>query len=75
MSTNDRWAEYLRARAEAHRLMAEQFAAEERAYLMNPLVQPAIAHVMYLREMQASYLKMAEEALAEISTTAQEGNA
>lgn len=33
----DRWNEFLRAKAEAHRLQAEQYAAEERAYLLNPI--------------------------------------
>lgn len=71
----DRWNEFLRAKAEALRLQAEQFAAEERAYVLNPIFTPNPQHIEHLREMQASYRQMAAEALAEIeaTTTAQEG--
>lgn len=70
-----RWAEFLRAKAEAHRLQAEQYAAEERAYVLNPIFTPNPQHIEHLREMQASYRQMAADALAEIeaTTTAQEG--
>lgn len=61
-----RWANFLRAKSEAHRIMAEQFAAEERAYLLNPVVTMNPKHVEHLRDMQASYRQMAAEALAEI---------
>lgn len=72
MSTKS-WPEYLRAIAEAHRLQAEQYAAQERAYLLHPLTTPNESHIAHLREMQESYHNMANEALAEAFTTALEG--
>lgn len=65
----ERWNEFLRARAEAHRLQAEQFAAEERAALLHPIATASPQHLKHLREMQASYRQMAAEALAEIEPT------
>lgn len=65
-------AAYLKAKAEAHRLQAEQYAAEERAYLLNPYRGPRAEHVAHLRDMQASYRLMADELLAEISEEAEE---
>lgn len=73
MSTDaHRWNEFLRARAEAHRMMAEYYAADERAYLLNPIHTPSTQHIEHLREMQASYRQMAAEALAEIEPTTTE---
>ena len=68
----DRWNEFLRAKAEAHRLQAEQYAAEERAYLLNPIHHASAQHIKHLQEMQASYRQMAAEALAEIEPTTTE---
>lgn len=68
----ERMTEFLRAKAEAYRLMAEHYAAEKRAALLHPFLPPTESRLAHLIDMEASYRQMADEKLAEIGDEAEE---
>ena len=73
MSTTSAVTAYVNARAAAYRAQADAFAAEAAADELNPWL-PNPRRLAHLRAMQADYLAMADDLLAQLPTIAQEGN-